>query len=177
MVAYGRVPTVPTPLTTCAGRRGHTGFRPPEPADGQVMWALAGKVGLDLNSPYAYIMWSDHHAATSVVAVEDGEIIGFTLGFCPPAEPGALFIWQIGVDEHARGSGVAGRMLDDLVARNGPAVVEATVTPDNVASAALFRGFAARHGTTVIESEAYGKDLFPLAHPAEIRLRIPLGAR
>lgn len=177
MVAYGRTSTVPTPVTTRAGQRGQTTFRPPEPADGKAMWALASRVGLDLNSPYAYIMWSDHHAATSVVAVEDERIVGLALGFCPPADPGTLFVWQIGVDEGARGGGVAGRMLDDLVARNGPLVVEATVTPDNAASAALFRGFGARHDTAVTESEAYGEELFPDAHPAEIRLRIPLGAR
>lgn len=165
---------MPTPVTTRADRRGQTRFRPPEPSDGQVMWALAERVGLDLNSPYAYIMWSDHHATTSVVAFDDHGIVGFTLGFCLPAEPDTLFVWQIGVDERARGEGVAGRMLDALVARNAPAVVEATVTPGNVASTALFRALGTRHGTTVTQSVAYGEDLFPAGHPAEIRLRIPI---
>lgn len=142
------------------------------------MWALAGRVDLDLNSSYAYVMWSDHHATTSVVAVDDDDaVIGFTLGFCLPAEPETLFVWQIGVDVRARGEGIAGRMLDVLVARIAPTVVEATVAPGNLASMALFRGFGARHGSTVVESEAYGEELFPDAHAAEIRLRIPLGAR
>lgn len=138
------------------------------------MWALAERVGLDLNSPYAYIMWSDHHATTSLVAVHDDDVVGFVLGFCLPAEPDTLFVWQIGVDERVRGEGIAGQMLDVLVTRVAPTVVEATVTPDNAASTALFRALGARHGTTVIQSAAYEEDLFPAGHAAEIRLRIPV---
>lgn len=166
---------MPTSETTRACRYGHTRFRPPEPPDGQVMWALAARVGLDLNSAYAYVMWSDHHATTSVVAEADDEIVGFALAFRLPAEPDALFVWQIGVDERARGAGIAGRMLDELVARVGPSVVEATVTPGNRASMALFGALGARHGSTVARTMAYDGDLFPAGHEAEIRLRIPVG--
>lgn len=164
-----------TPTTTRAERRGQEGLRPPEPADGQEIWALAKLVGLDLNSPYAYVMWADHHAATSVVAVDDdGRLIGFTIGFRLPAEPDTLFIWQIGVHDRGRGQGLAGRMLDELVRRTGVTMVEATVTTSNAASAALFRGLGTRHGTTVEESLAYGEDLFPAGHEAEVRFRIPV---
>lgn len=138
------------------------------------MWALAAAAGLDLNSPYAYVMWADHHADTSVVAVDDGALVGFVTGFRVPRAPEVLFVWQIAVDQRARGRGVGGRMLDHLVAETGAAVVEATVTPDNVASASLFRGLGTRHGSRASETPAYGEDLFPDGHAAEIRFRIPV---
>jgi L-2,4-diaminobutyric acid acetyltransferase len=56
--------------------------------------------------------------------------------------------------------------------------VEATVTPDNSASAALFRSLAARHDTAVEEEPAFAAELFPGGHDAEVRFRIgPLGDR
>lgn len=163
-----------TRTTTSARGSGSIRFRAPEPADGKSIWALADQVGLDLNSVYAYIMWADHHAHTSVVAELDGELMGFTIGFSIPAEPDTLFVWQIGVDDRARGRGIAGLMLDELVERTGASVVEATVTPDNTASAALFRALGSRHGTVVDEQVAYPEELFPKGHPAEIRFRIPV---
>lgn len=164
-----------TPNTSRARVRGHVGFRSPEPEDGQELWALAGRVDLDLNSPYAYVLWGDHFADTSVVAVLDGAIVGFTIGFRLPSDADVLFVWQIGVDEAGRGAGIAGAMLDELVDRTNVREVEATVTPSNRASTALFRGLAARHGATTTESVAYGEGLFPPGHEAEIRFRIPVG--
>jgi L-2,4-diaminobutyric acid acetyltransferase len=165
---------VQTPKTTSADTLGQEGFRSPEPGDGQQMWALAGRVGLDLNSPYAYVLWGDHFAATSVVVDRGDGLTAFAMGFRLPNEPATLFIWQIGVDESERGKGVAGRMLDHLVHRTGARCLEATVTPSNAASAALFRGLAARHGTEAVESPAYAEDLFPPGHEAEVRFRIAL---
>lgn len=143
------------------------------------MWHLARSVGLDVNSPYAYVLWGDRFAATSNVAVEpDGEIVGFVTGFRPPDDPAALFVWQIGVVGHSRGRGVARQMLDDLLARTAPSWLEATVTPSNTASASLFRGVATRRGVGFHEVEAYTADLFPGDHEAEVRLRIgPLDRR
>jgi len=165
---------VQSTTTTRADAPGHERLRTPEPTDGREIWALARRVGLDLNSPYAYVLWGDHFADTSVVAVRDDRVVGFAMGFRTPADPDTLFIWQIGVDEGARGSGLASRMLDELVERTGVAVVEATVTPSNTASAALFRGVGVRHGTVAEEVLAYGEDLFPDGHEAEVRFRIPV---
>lgn len=138
------------------------------------MWALAQRAGLDLNSPYAYVLWGDLHARTSVVATVDGELVGFITGFLVPREPSTAFVWQIAVDDRFRGRGIGSRMLDALVERTGVTAIEATVTPDNAASAALFRGLGARHGTPVEETPAYGEDLFPAGHAPEIRFRIPV---
>lgn len=153
---------------------GHAELRHPEPADGREMWALAARSGLDLNSPYAYVMWADYHAATSLVAALDDELVGYITGFRAPRDPTTVFVWQIAVDDAHRGQGLAGRMLDELVARTAARAIEATVTPSNAASAALFRALGARHGAGVEEVPMYGEHLFPGGHEAEVRFRIPV---
>lgn len=142
------------------------------------MWALADRTGLDLNSPYAYVLWGDRFSSSSLIAEDpsDPTPLGFVMGFRPPEDHDTLFVWQIGVDERARGRGLAARMLDHLVAELGVTHVEATVTPSNAASAALFRGLGARHDAPVDEDPAYGEDMFPGGHEAEVRFRIgPIG--
>jgi L-2,4-diaminobutyric acid acetyltransferase len=137
------------------------------------MWRLARSVGLDLNSPYAYVLWGDCFDNSSIVAVEaDDTVIGFVIGFHPPRDPSTLFVWQIGVAEHARERGVARRMLDDLVARSAARWLEATVTQSNTASTALFRGAATRYRAAVNETVAYPRHLFPGGHETEMRFRI-----
>ena len=74
--------------------------------------------------------------------------------------------------EGARGRGLAGQMLDELAERTSLLHLEATVTPTNAASAALFRGFGARHGAPVVEDPAFPAELFPGGHEAEVRFRI-----
>lgn len=130
-------------------------------------------MGLDLNSPYAYVLWGDHFSDTSVVALAPGEtVVGFVTGFHPPRDPATIFIWQVGVSESVRGEGVGGRMLDELLERTGARWLEATVTPSNEASAALFRGTAARHRAEVHEELVYPGDLFPDGHEPEVRFRV-----
>jgi len=140
------------------------------------MWALADRAGLDLNSPYAYVMWAEYHSATSIVAEADGELVGFVTGFRVPGSPDTVFVWQIAVDERQRGAGIGGRMLDELVGRTGAQSIEATVTPDNAASAAMFRALGARHDGDVEETLAFEEQLFPEGHEAEIRYRVPVNA-
>lgn len=137
------------------------------------MWHLARSVGLDLNSPYAYVLWADHFAASSVVAVaETDEIVGFVTGFRLPLDPSTLFVWQVGVVREARERGVGGCMLDELLRRSDARWLEATVTPSNASSAALFRGTAARHGAGVEETLVYPGELFAGDHEPEFRFRI-----
>src|SRR3546814_19682042 len=112
------------------------------------MWALAKRSGLDLNSPYAYVMWGDYHAATSVVATLDDAVVGYITGFRVPDAPGRVFVWQIAVDEHQRGHGIGGRMRDEMVRRAGAEAIEATVTPETATPAAPLRAPGARHGPT-----------------------------
>lgn len=150
----------------------------PELHDGPVMWHIARAAGLDENSRYKYLLFCRDFAATSAVARAEGETVGFVTGYRRPDAPDTLFVWQIGVLGHQRGHGVAARMLDFLLtstASDGVRYVEATVTPQNAASVALFEAFARRHGAPVTRAPLFGAELFTGLHEdhdEEVLLRI-----
>ncbi|NLD75148.1 MAG: diaminobutyrate acetyltransferase [Acidimicrobiales bacterium] len=149
-------------------------FERPTPADGAAIWELVATTTLDLNSPYAYVLWGDHFAATSCLARDDRGLVGFVMGHRVPARPDTLFVWQVGVTERARGTGLASRLLDEVWSGQ-PDVrhLEATVTPSNTASDRLFRSFGARHDAPVHVEPAYDEAHFPgQGHEAEILYRI-----
>lgn len=152
-------------------------LRPPLETDGAQMWRLVRDSGvLDRNSAYVYLLIGAHFRDTSVVAAAGDRLVGFISGYLPPTRPDALFIWQVAVDAAARGRGIAGRMLDDLIARPacaGVTAMETTVTPSNGASRAMFASFARRHGATIDETAGFTGDLFPAdVHEDERLLRI-----
>lgn len=146
-------------------------IRPPAMEDGAAMWRIARDSGtLDLNTSYAYLLMARDFAATSRLAVSDGEPVGFVLGYQRPTAPGTLFIWQIGVDASQRGKGVAGQLLDHLlVSLPEVTALETTITADNTASQRLFASFAARHGATEEVAPLIEEHHFPDAgHGAEL---------
>ncbi|MEZ6018372.1 MAG: diaminobutyrate acetyltransferase [Planctomycetota bacterium] len=149
-------------------------LRPPSRADGADLWRLArDSGGLDLNAPYAYLLWCDQFSKTSVVAAIDGRPAGFVTGFMRQERPDVLFVWQVTVARGHRGLGLAGRMLDALVERLGPAAVEATVTPSNAASSRLFHGLAKRHGCACSEAPHFATNHFPdQGHEPEVLFHI-----
>lgn len=135
------------------------------------MWEIArdSKV-LDLNSSYAYVLWCRDFGASSVVALDDGRVVGFVSGYLRPADPETVFVWQVAVDADQRGKGVAGRMLDELFERLEPQGVvrlETTISPDNAASQALFAGLARRRKTDITKQDLFSPDHFPDSHEAE----------
>lgn len=150
----------------------------PELRHGGGMWEVARDSGtLDLNSSYAYLLFCRDFAVTSRVAVRDGEVVGFVLGYLRPEARDRLFIWQIAVDEEMRGHRIAARMLDALIT-DLPAVrwVETTITDDNAASQRLFRSFAKRHGAKLTTAPLFEATDFPDDHQSEaIHLIGPLG--
>ncbi|MBB5999236.1 MULTISPECIES: diaminobutyrate acetyltransferase [Nocardiopsidaceae] len=156
----------------------------PTVADGPDLWRLARDSGLDMNSPYAYTLWSRDFAATSVIARDsEHNPRGFVTGFVRPAYPETYFLWQVGVDPGFRGRRLARRMLDhigDRIAELGLTYLEATVTPDNAASRALFESFARSRECTAVWSPLFGSEHFPAddgeGHEPEDLVRIgPLG--
>jgi len=137
-------------------------FRLPEVDDGARLWQMvAASKALDVNSPYAYLMWCDYFAKTSVVVEVRGSLAGFLLGFSPPDQPDSLFVWQVAVDAKYRGRGLASSMLDRLIERVRPRAVLATVTPSNHSSQELFRSLARRHDCVCSERDHFEREHFP----------------
>lgn len=141
----------------------------PTVADGAALWRIARDSHvLDVNSPYAYLLWCRDFAATSAVARLGPEmrVVGFVTGYVRPDDPSVLMVWQVAVDAAARGHGVAGALLDRVFAearRNDASIafLETTITDDNYASLRLFEAFATRHGTELRRSALFEAQHFP----------------
>lgn len=144
--------------------------------DGALMWQLVNDSTLDLNSPYKYIMMCEYFQETCVVVKENEKLLGFITAFIPPESNNVVFVWQIGVDPSQRGKGLASKMLTELVSRETCKKVrylEATVTPSNLASQSLFRGFARHTKTKCLVKECFSADLFPVeGHEEELTYRV-----
>lgn len=150
-------------------------LRRPTVADGAAMWRLAeASGGLDLNTPYAYLLWCRDFPATSAIAEIDGEPVGYVTGFLRPEEPSTLFVWQVTTSPDVRGRGLARRMIESIIDRLGDRVthLEASVTPDNVASRRTFAGVAERRGAALVEEELFVGSDFPTPHDPEVLVRI-----
>jgi len=149
-------------------------LRSPNLADGADLWRLTRDTRvLDLNSSYHYLLWCRDFSDTSVVGVDQrGRLMGFVTGFFRPAAPTTLLIWQVAVDETARGQGLASRMLDYLVETTGAKHLETTVTDDNVASKGLFASLAERHEANHDVTPLFTEELYPDGHDTEYLHRI-----
>jgi L-2,4-diaminobutyric acid acetyltransferase len=149
----------------------------PTASDGAAIWQLVRADGtLELNSAYAYVLTGAHFGATSVVAHHDGKIAGFVWAYILPDRPDTVFVWQIGVAQSSRGLGLGSAMLQEILRRPECGQVkqlEATVTPSNLASMALFRSFARRQGGEFDLLLGFDSQLFPdPKHEAELLVRI-----
>ncbi len=131
---------------------------------------------LDSNSSYCNLLQCGHFAHTSVAAEIDGKLVGFISGYLVPERPDALFIWQVAVDEQARGVGLASRMLQHILARPGCERVrylETTITEDNQASWALFKRLAKQLSADFVSSAWLDKDAhFDGQHQSEALVRV-----
>lgn len=162
-------------------------LRVPTPEDAAELWYCVRDSGsLDLNSPYAYLLVCSDFADTSLVARDTEGLLGFVAAYRPPRDPDAIFVWQVAVAARARGRGLGQRLLVSLLASDANRTAReltATVTPDNEASLALFRGVARRLGAGCREQERFPATLFPdegsgEVHLPELELRIgPLPVR
>lgn len=161
-------------------------FGVPSLPDGARMWRLAHASGtLDLNSPYTYLLAASHFADTSVVASDSAEaadggadLAGFVFGYLRPDAPDTVFVWQVAVADSHRGRGLGGGMLSALVDRLAPTgcrYLECSITPDNLASHALFASFARDRGASLTTGEVlFAASDFPTAaaHEPELLCRI-----
>lgn len=123
-------------------------LRKAEPDDGQGVWQLIQRCKpLDENSSYCYLLLCTHFKETCCAAELDGELVGFVSGYLKPDDPKTLFIWQVAVDEKARGLGLGRGMILDILLRDvckSVTQLETTVSPSNEASRRMFQGVAKR---------------------------------
>lgn len=151
-------------------------IRPAKTADGPSLWRLAADLEtLETNSAYAYLLLCRDFGDSCRVALEGERVVGFVVGYRPPRRPETLFVWQIGVHPDARGRGLAGRLLRHVVGGPGSAGVtclEATVTPGNEASRALFRSFGRAVDAPCEVTPHFVREHFPEPHEPEDLFRI-----
>jgi L-2,4-diaminobutyric acid acetyltransferase len=156
-------------------------LRHPRADDAAAVWRLVrDTASLDLNSPYAYLLLCTHFRDGCVLAERDGRLLGAVLGYRLPGDEERYFVWQVAVAAEARGQGLARRLVGAALAaaETTPRWLEATVTPDNVASLALFRGLARRLDAPCRERAGFPAALFPETHDDEQLVRVgPLEPR
>lgn len=137
-------------------------LREPSSIDGTSVFQLVSQCPpLDANSLYCNLLQCTHFSSTSVVAEQGGKLVGFISGYLKPDNPSTLFIWQVAVDEVARGMGLATKMLQHILVRPGCQAVnrlEATITPNNQASWALFEVFARKQGCSITKRVLFDRD-------------------
>lgn len=152
-------------------------FSDPEAEDGAKMWELVKNSGvLDVNSSYTYLMMSKFFSETCIVAKEDDKLVGFVTAFLKPEADNTVFVWQIAVDQSQRGKGLGKQLLRELLTSDGCKQVrflEATISPSNKASQALFKGVAKEFRTACRIKECFSADMFPgEGHEAELTYNI-----
>ena len=149
----------------------------PETSDGAEVHALiAACPPLDQNSLYANLLQCSHFANTCATARIDGALAGWVSGYIPPEDPETYFLWQVAVDESARGLKVPRRLVADILGRapcRDVRYIKTTITPDNEASWALFRSIARWLDAPLNEAPHFDRDThFGGQHASEILVTI-----
>jgi L-2,4-diaminobutyric acid acetyltransferase len=93
-----------------------------------------------------------------------------------PERPETLFVWQVAVGEKARGQGLAGRMLKEILSREHNRDIkriETTITPDNKASWGLFESLARKLDTEISSSVMFDRQQhFADQHDTEMLVKV-----
>ena len=156
-------------------------LRPPLPEDGARVHQLVEQCPpLDINSIYCNLLQCTHFARTSVAAMQKNEannnLLGFISAYLIPERNNTLFIWQVAVSEQARGHGLAGNMLKQILDRPQCAQVsylETTITESNQASWALFKSLAKKLETRLEKSAMFDREKhFAGEHDSEFLARL-----
>ncbi|MBK9033675.1 MAG: GNAT family N-acetyltransferase [Myxococcales bacterium] len=150
-------------------------LRPPRAGDAAAIWRIAPAQNDERDSCYAFLLLCTHFADTGLVASQDGEILGFALGYRPPAFPHDLFVWQLGTVPGPRGSGLAARMLEELLTR--PACLDArflcmTRAPGDRELWQVLEEVARRRGASCREGPCFPRTLFARPHVDEGLVRV-----
>jgi predicted GNAT superfamily acetyltransferase len=117
-------------------------------------------------------LFLDHFHDTSLIAERSGgELAGFLIGFCSPAQRDCAYIQFVGVAPEQRGGGLAGllyRAFFEMAAKDGRRVVRAVTAPVNSASIAFHTamGFTVTGPVADYDGPLSPKVLFELRLPA-----------
>lgn len=154
-------------------------MRLPRAEDGSAVSALiAACPPLDANSSYCNLLQCSDFADTCVLAEREGEVVGWISAYRPPSDPCRIFVWQVAVSSTARGLGLGGRMLDELIVRpavSGVRVLTTTITEANSASWRLFESFARRQGASFDKAVRFDREKhFAGRHDTEFEVMIGL---
>jgi len=152
-------------------------IRRPSATDGHNVNQLVESISeLDNNSTYCNLLQCSHFSDTSAIAVTDEDTLGFISGYTKPDQPDTLFVWQVAVSSAARGQGLAGKLLNNILERSRPTpfrYIETTITVDNEASWALFRSIARKHDAPLNSSLLFDRSQhFNDQHDSELLARI-----
>lgn len=152
-------------------------LRRPHDGDGHTLHHLVSRCApLDTNSVYCNLLQCTDFAQTSIAAENsEGQLVGFISGYCPPARPDTLFVWQVAVAPELRGQGLALRLLLTLTrnaADQGVRFLETTISPSNKASQALFARAFERLGASFETRPLFVQGRhFPADHEDEVLYR------
>ena len=151
-------------------------YRAARKEDGAAMWSLVQSAGtLEVNSAYFYLLFATDFGDTCLIAEQDDKVVGAVIGYRPPMDPQAAFVWQIGLAPEIQGKGLGKRLLAewlDLPGNRDARWVTATVATDNAPSRGLFQGFARDCGVDCDIADHFTPQLFPHDHPAEQLFRV-----
>ncbi len=152
-------------------------FRAPRSVDGANVHALIERCPpLDTNSLYCNLLQCAYFRETSILVTHEKEVVGFVSGFIAPKSPNTLFIWQVAVDHHYRGMGLAKKMITELVKRQNLehiTHIETTITPDNASSWQLFKRVAVALGANLKSKTLFDQELhFGGEHASEQLVKI-----
>lgn len=153
-------------------------LRSPQATDGMALFDLVARCSpLDANSSYCNLLQVSHFSETAVVAIKAEQLVGSVTGYrLPNSASPTWFVWQVAVDDSARGLGLAKQMLLDVLARPHMAdidYIETTITRDNEASWALFKSLARHLQAPFSESVMFEQQAhFKGRHDTEYLVRI-----
>ncbi|PRP85940.1 L-2,4-diaminobutyric acid acetyltransferase [Planoprotostelium fungivorum] len=141
-----KLPLSPPPARADPANAGKIILREPARRDGYPVNQLVALCPpLDKNSTYCNLLQCTDFSSTGVVAELDGRLVAFTSGYIPPAQPDALFIWQVAVHSDYRDQGLGKKMIRHLLERKSCASVQylrTTITKSNRPSWGLFQSLA-----------------------------------
>ena len=152
-------------------------LRHPVLEDGTAVFGLVDACKpLDVNSRYLYLLQCSHFAPTCVVASLQGEVVAWVSGYILPHHPDTFFIWQVAVGEKVRGQALGKRLINWLLAQQrGIHKIHTSITPNNVASWALFRSLARDWGSDLSSRDWFEhQSHFSGRHSTEVLVEIAL---